>query len=104
MRAVFFGKILEISSHAAPFGTLPSWFSSVVNSEPYKQKVEQGSRHDLAHIVALNLNDSLEKRIRLERERLIRIQCCLRQNLSAFSLLQLNTPVSSRASALRSVF
>lgn len=92
MRAVFFGKVLELSSHAAPFDTLPSWISSVVNSESYKQEVYH---NDLAHVFARKLNDRLEKGSRLGRERLIRIQSYLGQNLSAFSLLQLNIPVGS---------
>jgi hypothetical protein len=59
LRAIFFGRVVQISTHAAPADTIPAWFSHVCNSERYKQEVELGRRHDLAHTVIQYLGDWL---------------------------------------------
>ena len=93
MRAIFFGRIVQISTHAAPADTLPAWFSHVCNSERYKQEVELGNCRDLAHVVTQNLRGRLAHCIKLEAERQKRIKEYLEFNLSTIALIQLNTPV-----------
>ncbi|KAF7594831.1 hypothetical protein BBP40_008161 [Aspergillus hancockii] len=96
VRAVFFGRIVQISSHAAPCHTIPSWFSYVCNSDHYKQQVELSCRGDLAYVLAQELGDRLVHGVGRKAKEQKRRQEYLGHHLSISTLIQLNTQVSRR--------
>ncbi|KAJ4285977.1 hypothetical protein N0V90_013543 [Kalmusia sp. IMI 367209] len=96
VRAVFFGRIVQISNHAAPADTLITWFSHLRNSSLYRQETELGNDHDLAHIVLHQIEDRLADAMEWETERQKHREKLLNWYFSAITLIQLNTPVSPR--------
>ncbi|UKZ91641.1 uncharacterized protein TrAFT101_006616 [Trichoderma asperellum] len=63
--AVFFGCIVQISQHTAPFRTIPAWLSHVRNSDRYKE-VRLSRRKDLAHTFVQRLGQRIDYGLRFE--------------------------------------
>lgn len=93
MRAIFFGRVVQVSEHAAPADSPAAWFSHVRKSERFQQEVESHHCRDLAHIVISMIGDNLERIIKREEERQRRRQPFLEDLLSELAVLQLSISV-----------
>ncbi|ROV88037.1 hypothetical protein VPNG_10355 [Cytospora leucostoma] len=68
-RAVFFGRIVQISAHTAPADNTCAWLAHVRNSERYKQEIESGDHHDLAQVVIRNVGERLDLGLKVVAKR-----------------------------------
>ncbi|KLU92871.1 hypothetical protein MAPG_11833 [Magnaporthiopsis poae ATCC 64411] len=97
VRATFFGRVAQISTHAAPADSPAAWFSHVRKSERFQQEIESRHCRDLAHVAIATIGDDLERIIKWEAERERQRQPFLRGLLSMTTILQINTSVSRAA-------
>ncbi|KAH7406328.1 heterokaryon incompatibility protein-domain-containing protein [Phaeosphaeria sp. MPI-PUGE-AT-0046c] len=97
VRAVFFGRIIQISNHAAPADTTSTWLSHFRNSDSYKRKSMLGNCHDIAHVVLHNVGNRLADGIAWEAECQSRRNEFMKYHLSTVASIQLSITVSPRA-------
>jgi hypothetical protein len=93
VQAIFFGEIYKVSRYAAAGDTIVSWFSNVLNLPDFQTHTETESSCDIAYTISRTLEDIKHQGREIEMRSLRNRQEFLHYNLSALSMIHLNTQV-----------